>query len=502
LTKRWTSLVEQHDEAEIGGVAWSALQVNKESWRWILPENLTTANDLRVVPHSEDTREHFRGWLRRLLYAFHHNYNDASAEMLGVIQDRGNPSDWSWENQDSMLTLRWHGAHPTAQDKETLASSDPLRVHDDLLIASAVPNFSWHDGLTYTAIAALITLAVGGLLWALTRKLFLFQVAPLKITGPREIAESLRKGRNTLILLPPVSDWQLDTPKKTVDVSELKTLPGWNEVVLDLSSTPPNTLIELRHFEFCADDPEVANQRFAVLERLLKRENTQVAVVMTVPISSEDYRRKFPVLEVIDLRDEPFLWLKQYEGPAQELIWQECSPLPALWPLGAQLAKDLKAETVHTEDTIASEILERADAYYKMIWKECSSDQKFVLSQLAADGLLNPTNGRAIRQMIRRGLITKDPQFRIMNESFRRFLRSATTAQLKQEWLHESRRSGWGRAHGTFFTTMTLLGVFLLATQNALWQSAAAYVTTALGGLGTLTKLFDMLRGRAIPEKG
>ena len=148
--------------------------------------------------------------------------------------------------------------------------------------------------------------------------------------------------------------------------------------------------------------------------------------------------------------------------------------MAALWPLGAHLAKDLKPEETPTEDTIASEILERADPYYKMIWNECSNDQKFVLSQLAADGLLNPTNGRAIRQLMRRGLIVKDPQFRIMNESFRRFLRSATTPQLKRKWLHESRLSGWGRAHGAFFTTMILVDVFLLATQNALWKSTAA----------------------------
>jgi hypothetical protein len=349
-----------------------------------------------------------------------------------------------------------------------------------------------------------VILAVGGLLFALAQRVFLFHVAPLKIAGTRQVAQSLREGKSVLILLPPVSEWQLDVPRKTIDVSQLTTVAKWNEAVVELAGVPPNMLIEFLHFEFHADDPEVDHQKFAVLERLLKRVDMQVAVavVMKVPVSSEDYRRQFPGLETIDLRDEPFPWLKQYAGPAQELIWRECCPLPALWPLGAQLAKDLKDETVHTEDTIASEILERADGYYRIIWNECTKDQKFVLSQLAADGLLNPTHGRAIRQLIRRGLITKDPQFRIINESFRRFLRSASTAQLKQEWLHESRSSGWGRAHGAFFTTMMMLGVFLLATQNALWQSAAAYVTTALGGLGALTKLLDTLRGKATPEKG
>jgi hypothetical protein len=146
-------------------------------------------------------------------------------------------------------------------------------------------------------------------------------------------------------------------------------------------------------------------------------------------------------------------------------------------------------------------MLERADPYYRLVWKECSSEQKFVLSQLAEDGLVNPMNGRAIRQLIRRGFIVRDPQFRIMNESFRRFLRSVTTDALKQNWLRESRRSGWGKLHGVFFTTMIVLGIFLLTTQNALWESSAAYVTTAFGALGTLAKLFNTYRGSTASEK-
>jgi hypothetical protein len=81
-----------------------------------------------------------------------------------------------------------------------------------------------------------------------------------------------------------------------------------------------------------------------------------------------------------------------------------------------------------------------------MVWKEFSAEQKFVLSQLAEDGMVNPMNGRAIRQLLRRGFIVRDPQFRIMNDSFRRFLKSATTEDLKQNWHRESRRSGWGGA--------------------------------------------------------
>ena len=265
---------------------------------------------------------------------------------------------------------------------------------------------------------------------------------------------------------------------------------------------PPNYLIEIRSFEFGEDDAAIEAQKLEFLQELAARENTQIVAVMTTPASPKDYRRKYPSLEVVDLRDEPFHWARQYAGPARDLIWKECGPMAALWPIGAQLAKDSRNEAEQPEDTITTEILERADGYYRLLWNECSKDQKFVLSQLAEDGLLNPTNGRAIRQLMRRGLIVKDPQFRIMNESFGRYVRSATTSAMKLEWMRESRSSGWGKVRGAFLVTMTLVGVFLLTTQNALWQSSAAYVTTALGAIGTLSRLFNAARGGVAKPAG
>jgi hypothetical protein len=346
-----------------------------------------------------------------------------------------------------------------------------------------------------------VTLLMGGLFWGLARKLFMFNLAPLTMTGSRHAAESLREGRSILALLPPkFANWQAPGPKWQLNIAELAARgPKWAEN-LDLDAIPEGTLVELRHFEYLEADAETDNQKLILLQRLTQREATQIAAIIVAAPSSTDYRRRFPALEVIDLREEPYYWIEQYACPAQDLIWRECRPLGALWPIGAQLAEDIRKDPARAgesiePDTIASEILERADAYYRLLWKECSMDQKFVLAQLAEDGMLNPTNRRAIRQLVRRGLIIEDPQFRLMNESFRRFVRSATTADLKARWLAESRQSGWGKTHGVFFTTTVALGVFLLATQNALWQSSAAYVTTALGALGTLTKLFNTVRG-------
>jgi len=520
-------------------------KMHDSPWKMIvLDPLLPTVGKLPVCPHSPRQKgtELYGGWFKKLVYALHLDYNQTAAEMLGVIPDRvespprnsensdstSSPSgttepmngsgnragdnfpEWFWDSEESKLTLRWHGVHSLVPGKNEAENDMPAEPsvapgsnearENDLLITSSIPGSSENHAFPGVAVAAGVIVAIAFIVWALARRIFLFHVAPLKMTGALRLAEAIREGRNVLILVPPAPDWHLEGPKETKDLREMASKPNWAED-LDLDKLEVNTVIEIQHFEHGLNDPELNSQKLILLLRLLGRENTQLAAVMKVPPSSEDYGRMFPTLEVIDLREEPFYWLQQYEGPARDLIWKECGAMPALWPIGAQLAKDIKTEETHSEETIASEILERADGYYHLVWKECSDDQKFALAQLAEDGLVNPTNARAIRQLVRRGLITTDPQFRLMNESFRRFVQSATTAGLKQQWLGESRRSGWGKAHGAFFTTIILLGAFLLTTQNALWQSSAGYVTTALGALGTLAKLFNTYRGGGTTEK-
>jgi hypothetical protein len=486
--------------------------VHYSPWGMIVLDPLFPADGkLPVCPHSPGRRseELYGGWFENLVYMLHLDYNQTAAEMLGVVPDRvshrssNDSPDWSWENSQkgSTLTLRWHGIHLlSATNKDLYHNLSPDtesgKPENDLLITSRIPASTWSfAGLT---VAAVTILTIGLIVWALARRIFLFHVKPLKLTGALRLAECIRDGRSVVILVPPaVSDWHLEAHKWTVDLMKMVTGPKWAE---DL---PVNTVIEIPNFEQGWDNPEIKNQKFDLLNRLLEITNIQVAVIMVVCASPEDYGRVFhPLgLDLIDLREAPFYWLEQYKGPAQSLIWKECGPMPALWPIGAQLAKDIKAENVCSLETISSEILERADEYYRLVWKDCSDDQKFVLAQIAEDGLLNPTNARAIRQLVREGLITTDPQFRLMNESFRRFLRSAASPGLKQQWLRASRRSGWGKMHGVFFTTMILLGAFLLTTQNALWQSSAAYVTTALGALGTLANLFNTYRSGGTTEK-
>ena len=520
VAERWGRIQDDCDSGEIGAGACKILK-EKDSTVWqkiVLRPEPSRDRESPIVPHRKEPpgEELYEPWFRDLVYRLHHDYNSAAAETLGVIQDRVPPKggtrspDWSWHNSGSTVTLLWHGVHPQDEKIPEKGAESPSKKGEsaeeesDIQIKSEIPATP-NDALSGFGIATGVMLVMGGLLWMLVRKVFLIDLAPLKMTAVRELAESIRQGKNVLVLVPPQSDFEIEAPVKSLDLAKLATEARWKET-MDVGQLPSGGVIQIRHFEY-TNEVVTPDQKEQLLQRLINKGNTQIAAIMEVPASTEDYRNLFPELKLTVLdhrgRDESYwpkqyeVWLKKYEGPARDLIWRECKPFAALWPLGAQLAKDIWSEPIHSNDTIISEMLERADPYYRKVWEECTPDQKFVLSQLAEDGLVNPDprNGRAIRQLIRRGFIVRDPEFRIMNESFRRFLRSATTDDLKQEWLKESRRSGWGKLHGVFFATMIAVGIFLLTTQNALWESSAAYVTGAFGALGTLNKLFNTYRG-------
>jgi hypothetical protein len=129
--------------------------------------------------------------------------------MLGVLSDRvdfnpDNVPDWFWNNDGSTVTLRWHGVHLPESGNE---APKPGELEHDFLIASGIPPSSAIQILSGATVAAVVIVAIGLIVWALARRIFLFHVAPLKITGALKAAESIREGRNVLILVPPVSDF-------------------------------------------------------------------------------------------------------------------------------------------------------------------------------------------------------------------------------------------------------------------------------------------------------
>ena len=148
---------------------------------------------LPLQPHNAVSNELYSSRFRSLLYWLQHDYNESAAETLGVLDDHGHGVDWAWDDQESQISLRWHGAHPSPLGDS--GRSDPFAAHDDLVLTAVLPGFGWRDAATSAGTIMAVLLVMGGILWALAQKVFLFEVGPLKMTGTRQVAESLRKER-------------------------------------------------------------------------------------------------------------------------------------------------------------------------------------------------------------------------------------------------------------------------------------------------------------------
>ena len=171
------------------------------------------------------------------------------------------------------------------------------------------------------------------------------------------------------------------------------------------------------------------------------------------------------------------------------MIIAECNRSEPLVEIGTRLlsAADLAA---YRWDEIVGFVLDAAEPYYRSIWELCSREERLVLIQLAQEGLLNPKRLEIVRRLARRGLVNVDPRFQLMNESFRRFVRTVETPERIAEWERTTSGMSWSRLGTPLYAFAAVAIAILLYTQQAMFTSVLAIATGAAGTIGSLRSLY------------
>jgi hypothetical protein len=156
-----------------------------------------------------------------------------------------------------------------------------------------------------------------------------------------------------------------------------------------------------------------------------------------------------------------------------------------------------------TRDQILEEIEESADQHYREIWEKRNQDERVLLEHVARHGLASAASRRIVRRLLAAGLLRKDPELRLMSESFRRFVlepeRRHEVAALEQQ----AAPSLWDRLRVPLAMSGTLALLFLLVTQREALDttvSMALGVTTAVPTLVKLTSLLAQLGVKGEPK--
>jgi hypothetical protein len=154
-----------------------------------------------------------------------------------------------------------------------------------------------------------------------------------------------------------------------------------------------------------------------------------------------------------------------------------------------QLGDDLR-DRIRGREEIYDEIGERASMYYASLWATCTSAEKTVLSFIAGDGFANCKDRHTIRRLLARGLIRRDPNFKVMNETFRRFvIADAQKKEVAAYCLEEVPQSAWDKIQKPLMVGLVLGAGFFFFTQRELFDASFAVVTGVAGGIPAVLRL-------------
>ncbi|MCC7123454.1 MAG: cache domain-containing protein [Acidobacteria bacterium] len=183
----------------------------------------------------------------------------------------------------------------------------------------------------------------------------------------------------------------------------------------------------------------------------------------------------------------------------EAFVDQESRPRKALRPICDELKKTDVFKT-GSRDQILEEIEDRAAPLYRREWLACDNDERVVLEHVARHGLASAGSGRVIRRLLGRGLLRKDPQLRVMNRSFQRFVLATDLRREVAALEGLAEQSVWDRIRLPLGVAAVATLLFLMVTQREALDATVALtagVTTAVPALTRLVMIFASIGGRS-----
>jgi hypothetical protein len=407
--------------------------------------------------------------------------------------------------------------------------------------ASRLPNFTvsssypqW-EGLTGQASVYLVLFLAGLVLWliGLTRRIFLTKV---ESAPPFETV-----------------DWKAISDVKTNYLVIGSAQSGKSERLRTLAGIGPDTWRDLRseivakteghkpyydprtqgvmildHFEFDIRDCASNVARLEFIETLLYEAHSKLVIVSTIdPLyflteesskvlstdkdDPEGSRRlidrwarvlsKFRTANLAPASKDDFLekvGMAADRGShyAQFAAWtfEECGGTALLRKVGMGILDEFRERPPARREQLVETVLDRAGAYYHVLWSGLTATERLVLYQLALDGWANPKNTPAIQQLERKQLICKSPMYRILNDSFCKFIQSTEHTAEIAEWEKHEQQSTWRGLRFVIIAAVIGAAVWLLYSQAQLFQIGTGYITaiatllTALAGFSARLK--------------
>jgi hypothetical protein len=136
----------------------------------------------------------------------------------------------------------------------------------------------------------------------------------------------------------------------------------------------------------------------------------------------------------------------------------------------------------------------------RSVWEGLEQPERMLLAQLAHGAVVSPRSRRALRRLLRLGLLVRDPALRPVSDSFGRFVRDRINLEDLERWETTGSVSLWRQLRQPLFFVLIALAVLLFATQRQLFNETMAMISAIAIGVPALFRLLGLLR--QTPESG
>lgn len=446
--------------------------------------------------------------------------SEPAAEMRELLHAKASDCSWHWnEDKDELSSYVLHsrdypggGIHLTSSPRQPDPIARSGGAEKGVHLASMVGN------LLPSGLAGLLFLGgLGGLvalvILFISKRIFLIDLVEPLCLEKNDDESPATIGRN-LFLVGRSRRWQEDDNKffrlRIVDLEDPEK--GWPARRPELLASKSVILVD--GFEHRLRDPEFSLKKLALLEELVGLQERTVVVISAVspallfsreksdrtvttdssPLSVE--RRWRNLLSLFTIAEDDLQGFLKRAGDSSdiqsEVLRAECGFNSHLLPI----ARDLdRHRHQFSDEQILEEFGERAEGYYQALWSSCPSEEQLVIEHLAEERLVNEKNRRVIRRLMARGFIRREPNFKLMNETFRRFVISSSHKAEVLAIEREAAPSAWDRIRTPLFTGLAASIIFFLATQQELLDGLAASLTGVTAGLPAILRLLQVFGG-------